>query len=57
MDIHYKEFLAVSLVEVKNLNECVIFEVSIKSKRGYKISFYKLLSQTQDEFEIFFDKL
>ena len=51
--IYYKEFLAVRLVEVKNLNECVIFEASIKSKREYKVSFYKLLSQTQDEFDIF----
>ena len=30
--IYYKQFLAVRPVEVKNLNECVIFEVSIKKK-------------------------
>ena len=29
--IYYKEFLAVRSVEVKNLNECVIFEVSSKN--------------------------
>ena len=31
--IYYKEFLAVRPVEVKNLNECVISEASIKEKR------------------------
>ena len=29
MGICYKEFLAVRPVEVKNLNECLIFEVSL----------------------------
>ena len=51
--IYYKEFLAVRPVEVKNLNECVIFEVSIKKKRGYVVSLYRSPSQTQDEFDIF----
>ena len=32
--IYYKEFLAVRSVEIKNLNECVVFEVSIENKRG-----------------------
>ena len=31
--IYYKEFLPVRPVEVKNLNECIIFEVFIKKKR------------------------
>ena len=31
--IYYKKFLAVRPVEIKNLNEFVIFEVSIKNKR------------------------
>ena len=48
--IYYKEFLAVHPVEVKNLNECLIFEVSIKSKRGYVVPLYRSSSQ-------FFDKL
>ena len=33
-----KEFLAVRSVEVKNLNERVIFEVPIKNKKGYVVS-------------------
>ena len=51
--IYYKEFLAVHPVEVKNLTECGIFEVSIKNKREYVVSFYRSPSQTQDEFDIF----
>ena len=51
--IYYKEFLAVHPVEVKNLNECVLFEVSIKKERGYVVSLYRSPSQTQDEFDIF----
>ena len=42
--IYYKDFLAVLPVEVKNLNQCVIFEVSIKKKRGYVVSLYRLPS-------------
>ena len=35
LGIYYVEFLAVCPVEVKNLNECLIFEVSIENKKGY----------------------
>ena len=55
--IHYKEFLAVRSVEVKNLNECVIFEVYIKNKKGCLVSLYRSPSQTRDEFDIFLYKL
>ena len=55
--IYYNESLAVPQFEVKNLNECRIFEVSIKNKREYVVSLYRSPSQTQDEFDIFFDKL
>ena len=51
--ICYEEFLAVGTVEVKNLNECLIFEVSIKINREYVVSLYRSPSQTQDEFDIF----
>ena len=55
--IYYKKSLAVCPVEVENLNECIIFKVSIKNKKGYISSLYRLPSPTQDEFDIFFDKL
>ena len=51
--IYYKEFLAVRPVEVKSLNEYVIFEVSFKNKRGYVVSLYRSPSQTPDEFNNF----
>ena len=35
--IYYKNFLANCPAEVKNLNECVIFEVSTKNKRGHVV--------------------
>ena len=60
MGIYYKEFLAVRLVKVNSMNECVIFEVAIKNKREYVVSLYRSPSQTQDEFDIFlisFEKL
>ena len=51
--IYYEEFLAARPVKVKNPNICLIFEVSIKNKRGYVVSPYRSPSQTQDEFDIF----
>ena len=55
--IYQKEFLAFRPVEVKNLNEYLTFEMSIKNKRGYVVSLHKSPSQTKDEFDVFFDKL
>ena len=43
LGIYYVEFLAVCPVEVKNLNECLLFEVSIKNKKGYVFSLYRCL--------------
>ena len=40
-------------MEVKHLSECVIFEVSIKNKRGSVVPLCRSPSQTQDEFDIF----
>ena len=39
--IYKKEFLAVRPVEVKNLNECLIFEMSIKNKRRSVVSLHR----------------
>ena len=55
--IYYKEFLAVYSVKVKNMCECIIFEVSIKNKRGYVVSLYRLPSQTFRHFLINFEQL
>ena len=41
LGIYYVEFLAVCPVKVKNLNECLLFEVSIKNKKGYVFSLYR----------------
>ena len=50
--IYCKEFLAVRPIEVKNLNECLIF-VSAKNKRVCVVSLYRSASQIQDEFDFF----
>ena len=51
--IYQKEFLAVRPVEVKNLNEYLTFEMSIKNKRRYGVSLHKSPIQTTDEFDVF----
>ena len=54
--IYYKEFLAAGSVKVKNLNECLIFEVSIKNKRDmWSHSIDRLVKHKTSL--IFFDKL
>ena len=60
--IYYKEFLAVLLVGVKNLNECV--EMSIKIKRRYVVSLHKchhhiifLKVNTQIEYPPLYERL
>ena len=53
MGFFYKKSLTACLTEVKNMNECIIFEVSIKNKREYVVSVYRLPGQTQDKFDIF----
>ena len=50
VEIYFIEFLVVLLVTIKNLNECVIFEVTIKYKRRYVVLLYRLPSQAHDEF-------
>ena len=40
-------------VELNNLNECNIFEVCIQNEKGYIVSLYRSLSQTQYDLEAF----
>ena len=51
--IYYKKFLTNCPVEVKNLNKCVIFEMSIKKIRGHVVPLRRSPSQSQDEFDTF----
>ena len=51
--IYFKEFLPVQCLPNPYLKECLIFEVSINSKRGYVVSMYRSPSQTSDDFNSF----
>ena len=48
------EFLAKCQVELNNCNECIVFEVCIRNKKGCIILLYRSPSQTHDEFDNFF---
>ena len=52
--IHYKESLALRLVNITSLPECLVCEVTIESKKEYFPVMYRSLSQSSIEFEPFF---
>ena len=51
--IYYKESLAVHLVDITSLTECLVCEVTIQNKKGYVAVMYRSPSQSSIEFESF----
>ena len=51
--IYYKESLAVGLVDITSLPECLVCEVTIQNKKGYVAVMYRSPSQSSIEFESF----
>ena len=51
--IYYKESLAVRLVDITCLPECLVCEVIIQNKKGYVAVMYRSPSQSSIEFESF----
>ena len=51
--IYYKESLAVRLVDITSLPECLVCELTIQNKKGYVAVMYKSPSQSSIEFESF----
>ena len=51
--VYFKESLPVSCLPNPYSKQCLIFEVSINSERGYVVSMYRSLSQTSDDFYSF----
>ena len=49
--IHYKESLCVWALNLTNLNECIICEVSLQNCKGYVGVIYRSPSQSTAEFE------
>ena len=48
-----KELLAIRQAELNNSNDCIIFEVCTRNKKGCIASLYRSPSQTNDEFDSF----
>ena len=51
--IYYKESLAVRLVDITFLHECIVCELTIQNKKGYVAVMYRSPSQSSIEFESF----
>ena len=51
--IYYKESLAVCIVNITSLTECLVCEVTIQNKKGYVAVLYRSPSQSTSEFESF----
>ena len=51
--IYYTESLAVCLVDITSLPECLVCEVTIQNKKGYVAVMYRSPSQSSIEFESF----
>ena len=58
--IYYKELIAVQIIGINFLSECLLCEVTINNKKGYIAVLYRSLSQTNTVFNDFlsnFEKL
>ena len=55
--IHYTESLAVRVVNIISLTECLVYEVTMQSKKGYVTVEYRSTSQSTSEFESFLSGL
>ena len=55
--IYYKESLAVRVVNITSLTECLICEVTMQNKKGYAVVVYRSPSQSTYEFESFLSGL
>ena len=55
--IYYKESLAVCIVNITSLTECLVFEVTIQNKKGFVAVVFRSPSQSTSEFESFLSGL
>ena len=55
--IYYKESLAVRIVNIASLTECLVCEAAIQNKKGYVAVVYRSHSQSTSEFESFLSGL
>ena len=55
--IYYKQSLVFKILDTTYLQECIVFQVSVRNKLSHFISLYQSPSQTTDLFEHFADNL
>ena len=55
--IYYKECLAIHIVNITSLPECLVCEVMIQNKKGYVAVAYRSTSQSTSELESFLSGL
>ena len=55
--IYYKHSLALKILDIKYLQECIVFQVLVSNKLCNFISLYRSPSQTNDIFDQFADNL
>ena len=60
VSLYHKESISVKVLNIYQLSECLVCELSIQNKNGYFVTLYRSPSQSLDDFESFlkkFDKL
>ena len=55
--IYYKESLGVRIIDIPNLTESILCQITINNKTGDVLVVYRSPSQSSDDFEKFFVKL
>ena len=51
--IYFKENLILRRLDVSNIAQCLLCEVTIENKKGYIVVLYRSPSQTANEFHVF----
>ena len=51
--IYFKESLPIKVLNITNLHECLVCELSLKDRRSYIVSLYRLPSQSSGEYDHF----
>ena len=51
--IYYKESLGVRIIDIPNLTESILCQITINNKTGYVLAVYRFSSQSSDDFENF----
>ena len=53
VSIYFKESLPIKVLNITNLHECLVCELSLNGRRSYIVSLYRSPSQSSDEYDHF----